>query len=317
MTDIFTRFAMQDADTLPGQGVNYPAILRGAPFVDATEVEALMLAIQAVADGSIGVTVNGVELDTGAIDFTGYNPPEYNQDGDLMVDESWEFSTPFDIADALQERLGPTVLVQWIDRSSNFRITTTASGWNIHISYARASSATDISSILRLSELSGASVTDGRVGTENTASAAGIEYPYGDWVFEPPDLVNDEGLDTAVVLSLFTDGLAAPDDPLPGAAEDDRRGWWAQPWGSKLWLLSREKWTEDVKTRAEYYARMALQWMIEDGVADRIETEARLMNMGTIAVAIAIYRDGRLLFAKPYGALWQATVINKPATAQR
>jgi len=56
--------------------------------------------------------------------------------------------------------------------------------------------------------------------------------------------------------------------------------------------------------------------MIDDGVADRIETEARRMEVGTIGVGVAIYRDGRLLFAKPYGLLWQSTISQQPVIAR-
>jgi phage gp46-like protein len=318
MTDIYTRFQMQDADTFPAQGTNYPAVLRGFPFATDVEFDALLLAIQAVADGSLAVTVNGVPLDTGPIDFTTSYPPILDGDGNEVEGERWEFASGPLIADAIQEALGAAVVVVWVDGSRNFRITSATSGWGAHISYARGgATGTDISSILRLTEANGADVTEGRVIASASSQTGGIQFPSGDWVFEPPDLVNDEGLDTAVVLSLFTHALARPDDVLPGAAEDDRQGWWAQPWGSRLWLLSREKWTEDVRARAEFYAEEALHWMIDDGVADRVEVEARLMEVGTIAVAVAIYRDGRLLFAKPYGALWQATVSTTPVAARR
>ena len=60
------------------------------------------------------------------------------------------------------------------------------------------------------------------------------------------DLLGDDGLMTAVTVSLFTDRLAREDDPLPESMpgkEPDRRGWWgdlvrldgrANPIGSRL-----------------------------------------------------------------------------------
>ena len=39
------------------------------------------------------------------------------------------------------------------------------------------------------------------------------------------DLATDDGLRTAVIISLFTDARARADDPLP-EADADRRGWW-------------------------------------------------------------------------------------------
>jgi phage gp46-like protein len=128
----------------------------------------------------------------------------------------------------------------------------------------------------------------------------------GDWVFEAPDLVNDDGLETAVVLSLFTDDLAGDEDVLPSLHGDDRRGWWAGPMGSLLWLLSREKETEDVRQRAEFYTRKALQWMLDDDVADRIDAAASWAETGRLDIEVAIYRLERLIFSKPYSLEWAA-----------
>jgi phage gp46-like protein len=318
MTDILTHFGMTDGDTFPQTGVSFPAELRGYPFADDAELEALMLAIQAIDDGQLRVTVIHDDLDTGPIDFTGYHPEELDNDGGILKPEWWDFETPTQIATALQQALGPTVIVEWMTTERFFRLTTMLKGWDARISFAHAGlRGTDISALLKLANTSDATIVPGRVVASGGATSAGIQFPYGDWVFEPPDLLNDEGLETPVVLSLFTDALAKPDDALPGIAEDDRRGWWAGPWGSRLWLLSREKWTEEVKQRAEYYAREALQWMIDDQVVDRVETEARLLEIGTIAVGVALYRDGRLLFSKPYGIMWQATVSYTPAITRQ
>lgn len=95
-------------------------------------------------------------------------------------------------------------------------------------------------------------------------------------------LARDDGLRTAVLLSLFCDARAAPDDPVPDPLNPDRRGWIGDVlapvdgdrWGSRLWLLAREKQTEATRRRAELYAREALAWLVEDGLAARVEVEA-------------------------------------------
>jgi phage gp46-like protein len=91
------------------------------------------------------------------------------------------------------------------------------------------------------------------------------------------DLQGDDGLLTAVVVSLFTDARAGADDPLPderAGVPSDRRGWWGDPvpdedgrdsMGSLLWLLWREKETPEVVARAERYAQEALRWLTRDG----------------------------------------------------
>lgn len=112
-------------------------------------------------------------------------------------------------------------------------------------------------------------------------------------------LANDEPLVRAVIISLFTWRRALPDDPLPG---DQRMGWWGDSFatvagdriGSRLWLLSREKLTAQTVERAREYAREALAWLVEDGVAARVEVDAERQGLTTLALACRIYRrDGQ------------------------
>jgi phage gp46-like protein len=99
------------------------------------------------------------------------------------------------------------------------------------------------------------------------------------------DLLCDDSLLTAVIISLFTDRLAAPDDRLPAEA-DDRRGWWADATlqggkdniGSRLWLLGRESTTPDVPERARAYAAEALQWLVDEGRATGVQVDARRLH---------------------------------------
>lgn len=74
----------------------------------------------------------------------------------------------------------------------------------------------------------------------------------------------------AVVISLFTWRRAETDDPVD---DDERFGWWGDSYptiaddriGSRLWLLRRVKLTVDTQRDAEFYAREALQWLLDDG----------------------------------------------------
>lgn len=94
------------------------------------------------------------------------------------------------------------------------------------------------------------------------------------------DLEGDDGLETAVIISLFTDRRVTDDDV--DAAQPSKRGWWGDTYpdvdqdkiGSRLWLLERVKRTSDTLRRAEDYIREALDWLIEDGVADSITVSA-------------------------------------------
>lgn len=114
------------------------------------------------------------------------------------------------------------------------------------------------------------------------------------------DLATEAGLKTAVILSLFTDRRARPDDRLPQEGAD-RRGWWGDvagrdaddEIGSRLWLLSREKQTAQVVAKAREYALEALAWMLRDRVAVSIEVEAEITRPGVLGLGIAITRpDG-------------------------
>lgn len=133
----------------------------------------------------------------------------------------------------------------------------------------------------------------------------------GDWLFAPPDLVTGRDLETAAIISLFTDRLANPDDQLPDPHDADRRGWWADygadyPIGSRIWLISREKETEDVRQRAEEYCREALQWMLDDDVADTVEVTAAWNPRapGRLDVDVTITRARNQLLKRHFSWAW-------------
>lgn len=112
------------------------------------------------------------------------------------------------------------------------------------------------------------------------------------------DVLADQGLRTALLLSLFTDRRAEDEDVLP--AGDDRRGWWADElaeragdrFGSRLWLLERSSRRADIVPRAEELAREALAWMLEDKVAERIDVLAEASG-DRLALLVTVHRPGK------------------------
>ncbi|MFV2276116.1 phage GP46 family protein, partial [Escherichia coli] len=48
-------------------------------------------------------------------------------------------------------------------------------------------------------------------------------------------------------------------------------------WGSRLWLLEREKLTEDVSLRVEDYARLSMQPLLRAGYARNAAVTARII----------------------------------------
>lgn len=117
---------------------------------------------------------------------------------------------------------------------------------------------------------------------------------HGDIAVEDRDLARDAGLETAVIISLFSNRRAEPGERLPDA-NSSREGWWSDSLnlgiiGSKLWLIERDKIVSEVIPLAEQYAKEALQWLITDGVASTVETEASRAGLGEIRLIVRIYR---------------------------
>jgi phage gp46-like protein len=127
------------------------------------------------------------------------------------------------------------------------------------------------------------------------------------------DLTTDEGLETAILLSLFTDRRSDEDDAIPDGT-DDRRGWWGDSFpavaddliGSRLWLLSREKQLQTVVTRAQEYAREALQWMLDDRVLDRIDVTAEIVRTGVLGILVVPYRPNKQTSQFRFDLNWMA-----------
>jgi phage gp46-like protein len=108
------------------------------------------------------------------------------------------------------------------------------------------------------------------------------------------DLLGDRGLESATLLSLFTNQRVNDEKLLPGNA-NDKGGWWGLEfteftYGSRLWLLRRSKNMNEMLPLAEQYAKEALQWMIDQEVAQRIDVTASFLNAQTIMMDIQIYR---------------------------
>lgn len=110
------------------------------------------------------------------------------------------------------------------------------------------------------------------------------------------DLLPENELETAVILSLLCDARARDDDTLPDGGTD-RRGWWADSvapevdsdrTGSRLWLLSREKTLPEVLRRARDYAEEALAWLVDDKVASSVTVTAEMPRRGLLALSAVI-----------------------------
>ena len=132
------------------------------------------------------------------------------------------------------------------------------------------------------------------------------------------DIVRDGGniqtsdlLETAVLISLFTRQRAREDDVLPDSRSGNREGWWADAYseiednniGSRLWFLSREKLTTNTLNRAKTYSAEALQWLIDDGIADAVDVETERQG-SMLAIGVSITKPGNP--ASKWQAVWAA-----------
>ncbi len=123
-----------------------------------------------------------------------------------------------------------------------------------------------------------------------------------DLVLENGALVVEHGLETAVLLSLFVDRRARELPP----GETDPRGWWAEAkedrWGSQLWTLSRAKLTRQTIERARAFALEALNWLVEDGILERVEV-AVLPSTSSLLLEVQLVRGS----ATRWPSVWEAT----------
>ena len=118
-----------------------------------------------------------------------------------------------------------------------------------------------------------------------------------DLVLAAGELGRDDGLRTAILLSLFSDARAPAGATLPEQG-GDRRGWWgdafaateirneADALGSTLWLLGRAKAVPGAVEQARQAAETALGWLVRDGVASAVRVEAE--SQGTVSSGLRL-----------------------------
>lgn len=139
----------------------------------------------------------------------------------------------------------------------------------------------------------------------------------GDIAFVNGDIKRGKPIESSVYISLFCDAKAtdfndAPYDP------DSRRGWWGDllkaagsAIGSNIWQLEREKMTQGTLNIVKSYCELALEWMLTDGIADRIEIETENTSdtkTPTVFLSIKIYRGSDTIANIQYKDLWNAQI---------
>lgn len=114
----------------------------------------------------------------------------------------------------------------------------------------------------------------------------------------------------AVVISLFTWRRAATDDPVD---DDERFGWWGDSYptiaddriGSRLWLLRRVKLTADTQRDAEFYAREALQWLLDDQQVLEVDVLSERADSHRLNLRVILTVPSGALLQINSSQLWQ------------
>lgn len=128
------------------------------------------------------------------------------------------------------------------------------------------------------------------------------------------DLLTDDGLRTACIMSVETDARATEDDLARfGLTGEDQRGYWADSivpvvtgdnTGSLLWLLERAKQTEEVRRIAKDMIARSLEWLVEDKIAKSVEVTTQWISSGLLGWRASIIKvDG-----SRFDIDWQASL---------
>jgi len=129
------------------------------------------------------------------------------------------------------------------------------------------------------------------------------------------DLRADNGLETAVAISLFTD-RRVNEEELP-ALETEKRGWWGDVFpevdldriGSRLWTVLRSKTTNETLSRVNELCREALVWMQEDGIAGEIEISSEYNEDKQLITSIEISRPDEE--SERFSVLWDEQALRR------
>lgn len=157
---------------------------------------------------------------------------------------------------------------------------------------------------------------------------------FADWSLADNDEQQNRGglrakaaLHTAVILSLFTDRRMPDNHPLRYlvASDADPRGWFGDgenvradlsetEMGSLLWIFERSILTDEIGRWVEAIALEALQPLIAQNAAARIEAQADVKSaVNRCDLAIQIYgKDGARIYDFRFEDIWRQTA-NSPA----
>lgn len=124
------------------------------------------------------------------------------------------------------------------------------------------------------------------------------------------DFANVDGLETALIVSLFTDARAKPSQVK---SPDRRRGWvgnilnaeTGRQLGSRLWVYDQSRLTPDIMNAVAEEAKRCLFWMVQDGVARSVNAGVEKNSDRSINIVIDIVTASGE--NRRYELLWRST----------
>lgn len=117
-----------------------------------------------------------------------------------------------------------------------------------------------------------------------------------DWKVAGAGLATGNPVSTQILISIFSDRIAAPDDEIPDGTGNPR-GWWGDAGedvtiGSRMWLLFRAKQTRETLQRAYDYLAESLQWMIDDKVVVGFDIAVKWVRQSFLGAVIVAHLPG-------------------------
>lgn len=139
----------------------------------------------------------------------------------------------------------------------------------------------------------------------------------GNWqMMGDGNLKSDAGIETAVIIQLFTDKRLP--DYMDLEEGSDRRGWFGdkvdiqtesgeEEMGSLLWTLERQVLTDEIARRAKFYAEEALQVLINQGAVERQEIVVEYdRQKGMMWLDVKLFsHDGNVAYERKFQYLWE------------
>lgn len=106
--------------------------------------------------------------------------------------------------------------------------------------------------------------------------------------FKKGDLVLENALTTAALISLFTDASNPQNINETGIWWGNNIGKDVRPLGSKLWMLQRASLSDQALEQARFYALESLQWLLEDSLAMALDVQVAPISAQGLLLQIKV-----------------------------